>query len=354
MYPVPLVMRPAAGTMVVLPSTMLIEVRAGHVLQDPVIRLAPTASMPPNQPTAYAGADSAAPNLTFTYDGDGLRAGTTRTPSIGGAPSTTAYVWDTSAGLPVLLQAADNQYLYGPDARPYAQIDRPNRDITYLHADALGSTDNTGTRVATWTYDAYGNTTTHTGTVPVRRRIPRQRHRPLLPTRPLLRPNHRHLPQSRPLEASTGLAYTYTYSSGNPLQDTDSTGLRGAKAWLSSNVETLTGQSAFAANSCERQDQASRDKANAHNAAVSAFRVGASDLADGFSEGLVQGATLGSPANPKTTTHTTASAASSGKATGRYSASSPVLALAVRQFRGLRPPWRRRLPRHEVEPRSYV
>jgi RHS repeat-associated protein len=171
MYPVPLVMRPAAGTMVVLPSTMLIEVRAGHVLQDPVIRLAPTASMPPNQPTAYAGADSAAPNLTFTYDGDGLRAGTTRTPSIGGAPSTTAYVWDTSAGLPVLLQAADNQYLYGPDARPYAQIDRPNRDITYLHADALGSTDNTGTRVATWTYDAYGNTTTHTGTVPVRRRI---------------------------------------------------------------------------------------------------------------------------------------------------------------------------------------
>jgi RHS repeat-associated protein len=95
-----------------------------------------------------------------------LRASKSRT--LTPAPTTTNnYVWDTSGGLPDLLTDGENYYLYGTDHHPFAQINISTQTISYLHLNINGSTiattDASGARTGTWTYDAYGNITAHTG-----------------------------------------------------------------------------------------------------------------------------------------------------------------------------------------------
>lgn len=97
----------------------------------------------------------------YGYNGDGIRTSKT---SDG---VTTQFTWDTNGGLPLLLAEDDVNYLYGPGGKLLAQVDATGNRLEF-HNDQLGSTraltDNTGTTVATFTYNPYGQLTASTGT----------------------------------------------------------------------------------------------------------------------------------------------------------------------------------------------
>ncbi len=107
-----------------------------------------------------------APGVTaaYTYDGDGLRA--TSTSSTSGNRN---YTWDRTSGtVPLLLTDGTTRYLYGPGDLPVAEITASA--VRYLHTDQANSvrtvTNDTGTVVATATWDAYGGRLATTGTQP--------------------------------------------------------------------------------------------------------------------------------------------------------------------------------------------
>lgn len=119
-----------------------------------------TGSTTPVQMSNLSGV-TAAVTTPYQYDGDGLRAHK----MIGS--TTINFAWDFSQGLLLLLTDGSAMYVYGPGGLPIEQVDSQG-NVLYLHADQLGSTrlltDPTGAVVATYTYDAYGNTTAKTGT----------------------------------------------------------------------------------------------------------------------------------------------------------------------------------------------
>ena len=99
---------------------------------------------------------------TYAYNGEGLRSSQT-------IKGTTSYLtWDMGEGLPLLLYDGTNDYIYGPGGLPIEQINNSTGAVIYLHHDQQGSTrlltGSTGKTEATFTYDAYGNQTGHTGT----------------------------------------------------------------------------------------------------------------------------------------------------------------------------------------------
>jgi len=106
-----------------------------------------------NRLTAYGT------TATYAYDGDGLRASKT----VG--PSTIAFTWDQSGQLPLLLVDGGDFYVYGENGTPIEKIS--GATIIYLHQDQQGSTrlltDASGSVVGTYSYDPYGNVTSHTG-----------------------------------------------------------------------------------------------------------------------------------------------------------------------------------------------
>jgi RHS repeat-associated protein len=108
-----------------------------------------------NRLTTVGGSATA----SYTYNGDGLR----MSKKVG--KTTSAFSWDVS-GLPLVLSDGTWNYVYGPNGAPIEQIDASNT-AQYLHGDQLGSvrlvTNTTGANVATYTYDAWGKTTTKSG-----------------------------------------------------------------------------------------------------------------------------------------------------------------------------------------------
>ena len=66
-----------------------------------------------------------------------------------------------------MITDGSTSYIYGPGGLPVEQISSAGIPA-YLLQDQLGSTrlitSSTGAVTATYTYDAYGNTTSHTGT----------------------------------------------------------------------------------------------------------------------------------------------------------------------------------------------
>lgn len=104
--------------------------------------------------------DHTASPITYTYDADGLR--TTKTKNT----QTTHYTWDRSGGLPVLLAKDSTRYVYDAAGLALEQIDSDG-SVSYLHHDRLGSTrlvtNADGSTQATYTYDAYGDRTTTSG-----------------------------------------------------------------------------------------------------------------------------------------------------------------------------------------------
>ena len=112
--------------------------------------------------TRPKGTEVAAIEDTYGYNGDGLRTSET----ISG--TTTYLAWDLAEKLPLILNDGVNSYIYGPEGLPVEQINNSTSTVLYLHHDQQGSTrlltGSTGKTEATFTYDAYGNQTGHTGT----------------------------------------------------------------------------------------------------------------------------------------------------------------------------------------------
>jgi len=112
-----------------------------------------------DQLTSYTPATGAA--TTYAYNGDGLLMSETT------SGTTTGYAWDTISTDPLMLTAGTTSYIYGPGGLAIESVNSSGTPTYYLQ-DQLGSTrlltSSTGAVTGTYTYDAYGNVTSHTGT----------------------------------------------------------------------------------------------------------------------------------------------------------------------------------------------
>lgn len=106
--------------------------------------------------TRYAASST----TTYTYNADGLRMSKT-------SGNTNQFVWDVAGGLPLLLKDGSTNYIYGPSGLPLEQV--TSSATSYYHHDQLGSTrvltDSSGSSVATYTFDPYGNLVSTTGSI---------------------------------------------------------------------------------------------------------------------------------------------------------------------------------------------
>jgi RHS repeat-associated protein len=124
-------------------------------------------STPPTGTASTLGYDQAnrltsyGSTASYQYNGDGQRVSKT----VSG--TATAFVWDNAEGTPLLLAAGSAYYVYGPGGIPVEQI--TSSGTQYFHQDTYGSTrllsNSSGTVVASYTYDPYGNLKAQTGTV---------------------------------------------------------------------------------------------------------------------------------------------------------------------------------------------
>jgi RHS repeat-associated protein len=161
---------------------------------------------------------------TFKYDGTGLR--TTETKNT----STYPMVWDSTAGVPLLLRKGNDYFVFGPDGLPIERITSGN--AYYHHHDQLGSTrvltDSAGSVVGTYRYGPHGAFNKFTGTQGTQLGFAGQyrmhtgnqliylRARTYDPvTAQFLSPD--------PLAAESG--ETYAYAAGNPVNAGDPLGL---------------------------------------------------------------------------------------------------------------------------------
>jgi RHS repeat-associated protein len=100
-------------------------------------------------------------SASYKYNGDGLRMSKT----VGGTNE--PFVWDVADGLPLILQDGSTKYVTGPSGLPLEQVH--GNTILYYYQDQLGSTralaDQNAQNQAQYTYDAYGNVTSSTGSV---------------------------------------------------------------------------------------------------------------------------------------------------------------------------------------------
>ena len=180
-------------------------------------------------------------SATYTYNADGLRMTETT------AKGQQVFAWNTVASVPQLLGDGTNSYLYGPDGKVVEQIDDLSNNPDYYVTDQLGSTrsltDPNGSVVATYTYNALGQVTSHTGTAST----------PVQfgggytdPVTGLIYLQNRYLDPSTgvflsvdPLVAMTG--QPYIYAGNNPVNTKDLTGqssvdLAGVANWALNNV----------------------------------------------------------------------------------------------------------------------
>lgn len=110
--------------------------------------------------TAYTAAGTTA----YTYGADGLR-GSKKV----GAAAAEKFAWDITGQVPLLMADNTNMYLWGPGRTLLEQKPLAGGTTVYAHEDGLGTvhalTGQTGTVVATSTYDTHGRKTGSTGTV---------------------------------------------------------------------------------------------------------------------------------------------------------------------------------------------
>ncbi|HET9060142.1 MAG TPA: RHS repeat-associated core domain-containing protein [Acidimicrobiales bacterium] len=99
---------------------------------------------------------------SYSYDSNGLLASTSSPAGV------RADTWDMAAGLALLLSDGTNDYLYGPTGTPVEQAGVSSNDVQYFVSDDQGSTralfGASGSIDATFSYDAYGNLASSSGT----------------------------------------------------------------------------------------------------------------------------------------------------------------------------------------------
>ncbi len=114
--------------------------------------------------TSYTG--TAGSMTGAAYDGEGLRASATFTPS-GGSPVTENYTWDPTSDNMSLLMDSANAYVYTNGVSPAEQVNLATGTVTYLVTDLVGSVRGTvsssGALTGTASYDAWGNPATSGG-----------------------------------------------------------------------------------------------------------------------------------------------------------------------------------------------
>ncbi len=103
---------------------------------------------------AAAVTDTTGPRqATYAYNGDGVRMSKVVSGTAEG------FSWDTSGGLPLLVQDGTARYIDGPDGLPVEMIS--GTATLYFLRDQLGSTrgvlSSAGALIASYAYDAYGN-----------------------------------------------------------------------------------------------------------------------------------------------------------------------------------------------------
>jgi RHS repeat-associated protein len=178
--------------------------------------------------TAYG--DAAASMSAATYDGNGLRASTTTTPT-GGSATTENFTWNLVTQTPQLLLNSDNAFIYADGNTPAEQVSLSTGAASYLVADSLGSvrgiSSSSGSLTATTSYDGFGNPETGGGLTS---------HSPFGfagaytdPTGLIYLINRYYDPATGQFTAlDPAVAQTrqpYEYAGGNPVSDTDPTGL---------------------------------------------------------------------------------------------------------------------------------
>jgi RHS repeat-associated protein len=161
---------------------------------------------------------------SYSYNGDGLRVSETS----GGASE--HFAWDLSGDLPLALTDGTAYYIYDDQGLPVEQID-PNGNALYYQHDQLGSTrlvtDQSGNTAGTYTYDPYGNETSHTGSTDTPLRWGGQ-YQDISTGLYYLRARY-YDPQVAQFLSSDPIASVtqqpYSYADENPLSFTDPTGL---------------------------------------------------------------------------------------------------------------------------------
>jgi RHS repeat-associated protein len=175
---------------------------------------------------------AAATTSSYGYDGDGLRmcrySGSSTQPcqQLSGNAQ---FVWDVSGLLPLLIQEGSTNYIYGPGGLPLEQVNS-SANLWYHH-DQLGSTrlitDATGTNQGTYTYDPYGGPASSTGSIINPFRFAGQ-YQDAESGFYYLRARYYDPATAQFVAADPAVATTrqpYGYTSGNPLNGTDPSGL---------------------------------------------------------------------------------------------------------------------------------
>ena len=173
--------------------------------------------------TAYTS--PAASMTSATYDGINLRASATT------GSGSQAFVWNATGQVPQLLMDSANAYIYGTSLAPVEQVKLSAGTITYPVADSLGSVrgtvNSTGALAGTTAYDAWGNPGTSgglTATTPFG-----YAGYYTDPTGLLYLINRYYDPQTGQfISVDPAVSQTrqpYAYADGNPVINTDPTGL---------------------------------------------------------------------------------------------------------------------------------
>jgi RHS repeat-associated protein len=109
--------------------------------------------------TAYD--DSAADLSAASYNGDGLRESATT------GSGTQAFDWNLTTPVPQLLMDSASAYIYAAGPGPSEQVNLSTGTVSYLVSDLLGSirgvVSGSGALTATTSYDAFGNPLTSGG-----------------------------------------------------------------------------------------------------------------------------------------------------------------------------------------------
>jgi RHS repeat-associated protein len=180
------------------------------------------------QLTAY---DNSAANMTAaSYDGNGLRASSTTTPS-GGSATTQGYVWNTVPQTPQMIMDSTNAYVYLFGIAPTEQVNLATGTITYLVTDSLGSVrgvvNSAGTLTGTTSYDAWGNPQTSGGLTGASPFGYAGSYTDLTGLLYLI--NRYYDPQTGQflsVDPEVGLTFEpFAYAGGNPVTNTDPTGM---------------------------------------------------------------------------------------------------------------------------------
>jgi RHS repeat-associated protein len=189
--------------------------------------------------TSFSGA--AADMSTASYNGDGLRASATTTPT-GGSESTEDFVWDTQSLLPSVLMDSTNAYVFAGGSAPAEQVNLSTGTVTYLVSDSLGSVrgvvSSSGSLSASTAYDAWGNAASSLAAV-----TPFGFAGAYSDPTGLVYLIHRYYdPQTGqflsvdPLVTVTGIPYSYT--AGDPVNESDPSGRFYLPLWNSGTMRS--------------------------------------------------------------------------------------------------------------------